>query len=81
MKYPRGIETGYRKASGMHLTRLVAIKGRWRDAVIILYLVVLGLAIVIFLAIGGRRRKPGIGPPQIDVTKKSDLETRTPGED
>jgi len=49
--------------------------------VIILYLVVLGLAIVIFLAIGGRRRKPGIGPPQIDVTKKSDLETRTPGED
>ncbi|MBN9615990.1 MAG: hypothetical protein J0G35_10505 [Acidobacteriales bacterium] len=48
---------------------------------IILYLVVLGLAIVIFLAIGGRRRKAGITPPQIDVTKKSDLETRTPGED
>ena len=81
MKYPRDIETGYRKERRTHLTGVVAIEGRWRDAMIILYLVVLGLAIVIFLAIGGRRRKAGITPPQIDVTKKSDLETRTPGED
>ncbi|HZY72353.1 MAG TPA: hypothetical protein VFE22_04525 [Edaphobacter sp.] len=50
---------------------------------IFLYLFVLGLAIVIFLAVGGRsrRRKAGTSPPQIDVTKKSDLETRAPGED
>ena len=49
---------------------------------IILYLFVLGLAIVISLVVGGRRhRKAGTVPPQIDETKKSDLETRAPGED
>ncbi len=50
---------------------------------IILYLFVLGLAIVIFLVDWWTqpRRKAGSVPPQIDVTKKSDLTSRTPGED